>query len=258
YPPRPRSLLSGAPEQAGLFRRSWPLLTLPSNFSSSRASQRDLIIDSPANIQKRHCMAPLRPLLLAWSVALSSLCSGFLLVAPPRGQPPLREFLLQDFKGFGPDPSEGQAPAEAQATSLGTLFQKEDEVIREITSDEYLWMLRDWAPIANFAATEGPKNLKAEAEKILTVLRAMQKWQPKRQGNFLDDGSKWSFGAPVGAFKGGELDAVACLSVSQEGGVVIEWITLNPGLLGMECNSAEWLGMGLRAIGKKRLEMPVT
>ena len=57
---------------------------------------------------------------------------------------------------------------------IGTLFEKEDEVIRELSSDEYLDIMRDWAPVASFAAQEAADGeIKEEAASILTVLRGM-------------------------------------------------------------------------------------
>lgn len=57
---------------------------------------------------------------------------------------------------------------------IGTLFEKEDEVIRELSSDEYLDIMRDWAPVASFAAQEAADgDIKEEAASILTVLRGM-------------------------------------------------------------------------------------
>jgi hypothetical protein len=40
------------------------------------------------------------------------------------------------------------------SSSLGAIFKKDDEEIRELTSNEYLWLMRDWAPLANFAQLE--------------------------------------------------------------------------------------------------------
>lgn len=57
---------------------------------------------------------------------------------------------------------------------IGTLFESEDEVIRELSSEEYLELLRDWAPIANFASVEAREaDVQEEATRILTVLRGM-------------------------------------------------------------------------------------
>lgn len=57
---------------------------------------------------------------------------------------------------------------------IGTLFEKEDEVIRELSSDEFLDIMRDWAPVASFAAQEAADgDIKEEAADILTVLRGM-------------------------------------------------------------------------------------
>jgi hypothetical protein len=56
--------------------------------------------------------------------------------------------------------------------------------------------------------------IKKQAQASLTALRGMHKWQPERRGNMYEDGSDWSFGAPIAAFKCGILDAVACIQVS--------------------------------------------
>lgn len=57
---------------------------------------------------------------------------------------------------------------------IGTLFESEDEVIRELSSEEYTDLLRDWAPIASFASVEAiDAKVKEEAASILTVLRGM-------------------------------------------------------------------------------------
>lgn len=57
---------------------------------------------------------------------------------------------------------------------IGTLFESEDEVIRELSSEEYTDLLKDWAPIASFASVEAiDAKVKEEAVRILTVLRGM-------------------------------------------------------------------------------------
>ncbi len=57
---------------------------------------------------------------------------------------------------------------------IGTLFEARDEVIRELSSEEYLDLLRDWAPIASFASAEAiDDKIKEEALCTLTVLRGM-------------------------------------------------------------------------------------
>lgn len=57
---------------------------------------------------------------------------------------------------------------------IGTLLSNGDEVIRELSSEEYLDILRDWAPLASFASNEAldPKIMES-AGKIRTVLRGM-------------------------------------------------------------------------------------
>ncbi|CAN0479217.1 unnamed protein product [Ectocarpus sp. 12 AP-2014] len=142
---------------------------------------------------------------------------------------------------------------------IGTLFESEDEVIRELSSEEYTDLLRDWAPIASFASVEAiDAKVKEEAAGILTVLRGMAEWQPKRNSDYTKLGSKWSFGAPIGAIKGGQVDALACLQVSEDDGVVVEWICGNPVTLGIPGNAVEWLAKGIHALCGKRLDLPVT
>ncbi|CAN0061418.1 unnamed protein product [Ectocarpus sp. 12 AP-2014] len=142
---------------------------------------------------------------------------------------------------------------------IGTLFESEDEVIRELSSEEYTDLLRDWAPIASFASVEAiDAKVKEEAACILTVLRGMAEWQPKRNSDYTKLGSKWSFGAPIGAIKGGQVDALACLQVSEDDGVVVEWICGNPVTLGIPGNAVEWLAKGIHALCGKRLDLPVT
>ncbi|CAM9408551.1 unnamed protein product, partial [Hapterophycus canaliculatus] len=142
---------------------------------------------------------------------------------------------------------------------IGTLFESEDEVIRELSSEEYLDLLRDWAPIASFASVEARDlEVKEEASRILTVLRGMAEWQPRRNADYTKLGSKWSFGAPIGAIKGGQVDALACLQVSEDDGVVVEWICGNPVTLGIPGNAVEWLAKGVEALCGKRLDLPVT
>ncbi|CAM9894432.1 unnamed protein product [Ectocarpus fasciculatus] len=142
---------------------------------------------------------------------------------------------------------------------IGTLFESEDEVIRELSSEEYTDLLRDWAPIASFASVEAiDARVKDEAVCILTVLRGMAEWQPKRNSDYTKLGSKWSFGAPIGAIKGGQVDALACLQVSEDDGVVVEWICGNPVTLGIPGNAVDWLAKGIHALCGKRLDLPVT
>lgn len=56
----------------------------------------------------------------------------------------------------------------------------------------------------------------------------------------------------------GQVDAMACLQVSEDGGVVIEWVCANPGTLGIPSNAVDWLIRGISAICGKRLDLPVT
>ncbi|CBJ28686.1 hypothetical protein Esi_0117_0076 [Ectocarpus siliculosus] len=86
----------------------------------------------------------------------------------------------------------------------------------------------------------------------------MAEWQPKRNSDYTKVGSKWSFGAPIGAIKGGQVDALACLEVSEDDGVVVEWICGNPVTLGIPGNAVEWLAKGIHALCGKRLDLPVT
>ena len=55
--------------------------------------------------------------------------------------------------------------------------------------------------------------IKQQAEQTLEVLRGMKQWQPERRGDMWSDGSNWAFGIPIAAFKGDNLDAVACVQV---------------------------------------------
>lgn len=76
--------------------------------------------------------------------------------------------------GDKPFPEARDAKKVQEPRGIGTLFESENEVIRELSSEEYLDLLRDWAPIASFASVEAidPK-VKGEASCILTVLRGM-------------------------------------------------------------------------------------
>lgn len=56
----------------------------------------------------------------------------------------------------------------------------------------------------------------------------------------------------------GQVDAMACLQVSEDGGVVIEWVCVNPGTLGIPSNAVDWLIRGISVICGKRLNLPVT
>lgn len=51
---------------------------------------------------------------------------------------------------------------------------------------------------------------------------------------------------------------MACIQVSEEGGVVIEWICGNPATLGVPGNAVDWLAKGVYAICGKKLDLPVT
>lgn len=51
---------------------------------------------------------------------------------------------------------------------------------------------------------------------------------------------------------------MACLQVSEDGGVVVEWICGNPVTLGIPGNAVEWLEKGVHALCGKRLDLPVT
>jgi hypothetical protein len=161
-------------------------------------------------------------------------------------------------RGGGPREGPKVNGEEEEGGTLGIIFSKGDEEIREITSEEYLLIMRDWAPILRFALSEGKKSdFAGQAERMGEVLAGMVKWRPKRKGSFVDD-ANWAFGAPVGAFKGGELDALACLQVSSENGVVIEWIMDSPMSLGMEGgNASEWLVTGIRTLIGKKLDVRV-
>lgn len=71
-------------------------------------------------------------------------------------------------------PELGDARKVKEPRGIGTLFESEDEVIRELSSEEYLDVLKDWAPIASFASVEAvDAKVKEEASCILTVLRGM-------------------------------------------------------------------------------------
>lgn len=51
---------------------------------------------------------------------------------------------------------------------------------------------------------------------------------------------------------------MACLQVSEDEGVVVEWICGNPVTLGIPGNAVEWLAKGVEALCGKRLDLPVT
>ncbi|KAG5188821.1 hypothetical protein JKP88DRAFT_233918 [Tribonema minus] len=85
----------------------------------------------------------------------------------------------------------------------------------------------------------------------------MQKWAPARKGDFRQEGSGWAFAAPVAAFKAGNLDAVACLEVTEEDGITIAWLCENPSYLGVPGNSIAWLVKGIETLVGKRLDMAV-
>lgn len=57
---------------------------------------------------------------------------------------------------------------------IGTLFERDGEVIRELSSDEYVDIVREWAPLASFPAKQATDpQMKGDAERILNVLRGM-------------------------------------------------------------------------------------
>lgn len=51
---------------------------------------------------------------------------------------------------------------------------------------------------------------------------------------------------------------MACLQVSEDDGVVVEWICGNPITLGIPGNAVDWLARGVQSLCGKRLELPVT
>lgn len=51
---------------------------------------------------------------------------------------------------------------------------------------------------------------------------------------------------------------MACLQVSEDEGVVVEWICGNPVTLGIPGNAVAWLEQGVQALCGKRLDLPVT
>lgn len=51
---------------------------------------------------------------------------------------------------------------------------------------------------------------------------------------------------------------MACLQVSEDEGVVVEWICANPVTLGIPGNAVDWLARGVHALCGKRLDLPVT
>lgn len=76
--------------------------------------------------------------------------------------------------GKEPFPEMMDAKKVQEPRGIGTLFESADEVIRELSSEEYLDLLRDWAPIASFASVEAiDPEVKDQASCILTVLRGM-------------------------------------------------------------------------------------
>ncbi|CAM9730628.1 unnamed protein product [Choristocarpus tenellus] len=156
-------------------------------------------------------------------------------------------------------PSTQSEEREIMTGIIGTLYSSRGEVIRELNSNEYLEVMRDWAPVASFAASQADdEKIKASATSILESLRGMAQWQPKKKGDYRKPGSKFAFGVPFVAVKNDIIDALACLQVSEEEGVVIEWICQNPFTLGVEGNAVEWLTKGIVTLCSKRLEMPVT
>lgn len=80
----------------------------------------------------------------------------------------------QQAKGHGPS-ADDEVPTFVQAPKgIGTLFEREDEVIRELSSEEYTNVLREWAPLATFAASEAKEiEVMTAAKEIRTVLRGM-------------------------------------------------------------------------------------
>lgn len=65
-------------------------------------------------------------------------------------------------------------PISAAPKGIGTLFENGDEMIRELSSQEYTDVLRDWAPVAGFAANEAlDPEIRRTAECIRNVLRGM-------------------------------------------------------------------------------------
>lgn len=60
------------------------------------------------------------------------------------------------------------------------------------------------------------------------------------------------------SFSSCKIDALACLQISEAGGVVIEWICSNPTTLGVPGNAVDWLGKGVYSICGKKLDLPVT
>lgn len=51
---------------------------------------------------------------------------------------------------------------------------------------------------------------------------------------------------------------MACLQVSEDEGVVVEWICGNPITLGIPGNAVDWLAKGIHVLCGKRLDLPVT
>lgn len=51
---------------------------------------------------------------------------------------------------------------------------------------------------------------------------------------------------------------MACLQVSEDKGIVIEWICSNPISLGVPGNAVDWLARGVEALCGKRLGLPVS
>lgn len=64
--------------------------------------------------------------------------------------------------------------------------------------------------------------------------------------------------SPLGDENDTKVDAMACLQVSEDGGVVIEWICGNPITLGVQGNAVDWLMKGVSAICGKKLDLPVS
>ncbi|CEM08583.1 unnamed protein product [Vitrella brassicaformis CCMP3155] len=169
---------------------------------------------------------------------------------------PQRSGLSESGEGFSATANETESSADpSRAQALGTLFKSEDEEIRELGSDEFLDTMRLWAPMSNFVVNEGNASSREEGNATRLVLQQMAEWKPPRSGSYLGKTPDWRFGAPVGAFKGGQLDAVACLEISESDGVVVRYIVLNPLNIGVEGNAADWLIKGMAFICRERLGM---
>uniref|UniRef100_A0A0G4HDV4 Uncharacterized protein n=1 Tax=Chromera velia CCMP2878 TaxID=1169474 RepID=A0A0G4HDV4_9ALVE len=170
-----------------------------------------------------------------------------------------------------PEEIEAERQYVSKDQRLRTFFKTDDEEIRELDADEY----RNWVQLGIITCSAVVYNKQEEfgdeAEFASKAIEALAKWKPRKKGDYLDDQKpqqnlggfnfgnskkEWVFSAPVGAFKDGNLDAVAALEISREK-VAVKILAVNPMLLGAPTNVGEWLLRGLKWIADVHLEMPL-